>query len=410
MCFGKADKNDDPAPRPAQQPQKQGQSIGMSASKYNPPNGGQPTEYSAPAGPPPGLYEPPSGPPPQQQFAPPSGPPPGQHQTQYAPPSGPPPPGQYAPPPGPPPSRGQYAPPPGPPPPKDDWAVPPPGPPPSDKPKHDWEIAVPDTSLFPPPPAFFSGWDRSPTNNATEEEANAGEAWCVQYPLCPPITLDPAARDALNSHNIRLMQPNGFKGTLNFVSTGVWESKTDKAAPDSCIIGYPPLYAATEHSPLVTGRKFTVYYEVHIRSDSRREETSLALGYTALPYPNFRLPGWHRGSLAVHGDDGHRYVNDRWGGNSFTGPFHKDETYGLGMSFGPDGGRIKVEIFFTRQGKMDSKWELHEETDAGKDLPVTGLEGFHDLTCAIGTFNRVSFEVIFDPAKWKYKELNNPFA
>lgn len=342
---------------------------------------------------------------PHQQYAPPGGPPP----QQYAPPPGPPP-GQYAPPDGPPPSQAQYAPPAGPPPGKQDWTASPAGPSPPDAPKHDWEAAVPDTSLFPPPPAFFSGWDRSPANNATEAEAEAGEKWCAQHPMCPPIALDPAARQALATHNIRLIEPNGFKGRLQWLGTGVWEAKTDKNAPDSCIIGYPPLYVVAEHSPLTNNRKTTCYYEVHIRQDSRREETSLALGYTALPYPNFRLPGWHRGSLAVHGDDGHRYINDRWGGKSFTGPFRRGETYGIGMAFEPDGGRLKAEIFFTRQGKVDGRWLLHEETDAVQDLPVTGLEGFHDLSCAIGTFSMVSFEVVFDPAKWKYKELSNPWA
>jgi hypothetical protein len=200
------------------------------------------------------------------------------------------------------------------------------------------------------------------------------------------------------------MQPTGFRGQLDWIEAGVWQSSTNKDAPDSCIIGYPPLYSVTEHSPLASGRRSTIYYEVHIRSDSRKEEASLALGYTALPYPNFRLPGWHRGSLGIHGDDGHRYVNDRWGGKSFVGPFKRGETYGVGMHFNPVHGRISVDIFFTREGKKESGWNLHEETDAESDLPVNGLEGFHDLSCAIGTFNRVSFEVIFQPSKWKYKE------
>ena len=162
-------------------------------------------------------------------------------------------------------------------------------------------------------------------------------------------------------------------------------------------------------SPLATGRPVTVYYEVRVRDDSRREETSLALGFAALPYPNFRLPGWHRGSLAVHGDDGHKYINDRWGGQTFTQPFKRGETLGLGMTFSTPGamGRpLKVEVFFTRDGRVAGSWDLHEEGDAQVDLPVTGLEGFHDLSCAVGTFNRVSIEIVFDPARWKYRPAN----
>ncbi|KAL2015832.1 hypothetical protein VTK56DRAFT_4700 [Thermocarpiscus australiensis] len=116
------------------------------------------------------------------------------------------------------------------------------------------------------------------------------------------------------------------------------------------------------------------------------------------------MPGWHRGSLAVHGDDGHKYVNDRWGGKSFTAPFAAGERYGIGMTFTvTPAGRIETEVFFTRQGREVGRWDLHEETDAEEDLPVTGLEGYHDLSCAIGTYGAVGFQVFFDPARWMFR-------
>ncbi|KAJ4290767.1 hypothetical protein N0V88_006516 [Collariella sp. IMI 366227] len=293
-------------------------------------------EYAPPPGPPPppvssGLhdYAPPPGPPPSQRplgntggdFAPPLGPPPSHAaaaRNDYMPPPGPPPShgahagNDFTLPPGPPPSYpagNDFAPPPGPPPshrPQEDlnYTQPPPGPPPSHrahddmsymapppgppppasqpKPQHDWETVVPDTSLFPPPPSFFSGWDYSPAHNATEQEADAGDAWCAQHPLSAPITLDGHAIAALNSHNPRLMQPSNFRGTLTCTGPGLWAGRTDSA----------PAYPS--HNP-------------------RPGDICLSLGFTALPYPSFRMPGWHRGSLAIHGDDGHRYVNDAYG-------------------------------------------------------------------------------------------------
>lgn len=263
---------------------------------------------------------------------------------------------------------------------------------------------MPDTSLFPPPPAIFSGYDRSPTSNATEEEANAGEDWCERYPMTRPINLDQPGKSALDTSNIRLIEPVGFSGQLNWISPGNWQVSTKKNSPDRCIIGYPPLYSVTEHDPIRLNQPRTIYYEVKIAHDS--PEVFLGLGFTALPYPSFRMPGWHRGSLAIHGDDGHKYVNDRWGGRDFTEPFRCGETYGVGMTFRPVGGpQPQVDIFFTRNGTFTGGWALHEETDAEQDLPVSGLEGFHDLSCAIGTYDGVKFEVIFEQSKWLY----NPY-
>ncbi|KAJ9151681.1 SPRY domain-containing protein [Coniochaeta hoffmannii] len=393
---------------------------------------------------------PPPGPPPSHrqaadEFAPPPGPPlaaRNQHDD-VAPPPGPPPSHRaddFAPPPGPPPSQSNnpfrqqqptatthtsdFSPPPGPPPAfsgkgggGDDYTAPPPGPPPShSKPAaHDWETLVPDTSLFPPPPDIFSGYDRSPATNATEAEAEAGEAWCAAHPLSPPLDLDASVLDGRRVGSVRLMAPEAgqpFKGKLEWMGGGVWRGRTDKQAGDYCYIGYPPLYAVKRDSPLVSGKggKRTVYYEIRVLPDNKKEgEISIAIGYAALPYPSFRMPGWHRGSLAVHGDDGHKYINDRWGGKEFTQPMKRGETYGLGMVFKvvEATGRIETEVFYTREGREVGRWNLHEETDAEQDLPVTGLEGYHDLAAAVGSFGGCSWEAVFEPGRWKYREVAN---
>ncbi|KAI1119192.1 hypothetical protein F5Y14DRAFT_396846 [Nemania sp. NC0429] len=397
-------------------------------------------------------FEPPSGPPPSQNFAPPPGPPPQRRAAdeyaapshpppsrraadEYAAPLGPPPSHEYAPPTGPPPSKKNnpfyedVAPPSGPPPshhqqhesrataddfapplgppPTHDYTAPPPGPPPSHsekEKKHDWELAVPDTSLLPPPPNFFSGFDRSPANNATEEEAEAGEHWCRQFPLAHPLPAAPPELNAMNSGNINMFAPPFYRGTLDRLLVGVWRGQSQRGATDACLASYPPLYSVAAHSPLATGRAKTAYYEVHVLEDSRADEVSLALGFAAPPYPPFRLPGWHRGSVGVHGDDGHKYINDRWGGKAFTQPFRRGDTLGIGMELKPGvGGGIEVEIFFTRDGVESGRWNLHEETDREQDLPVTGLEGFHDLCAAVGVFESVSFEIVFVPLLWRWQ-------
>lgn len=64
---------------------------------------------------------------------------------------------------------------------------------------------------------------------------------------------------------------------------------------------------------------------------------------------------------------------------------------------------INVEVFFTRDGRKDGSWNLHEEGDAEEDLPVTGLEGFNDLYAAVGTFENVEFEIVFNRGEWMYQ-------
>ncbi|KAK4129763.1 hypothetical protein N657DRAFT_668655 [Parathielavia appendiculata] len=428
MCFGsKKDAREGEPPRPAQNQQPYAPEMKTSLPpQYHQQHPQQSASY--------GYAPPPASPPSQRppvslagdDFAPPPGPPPSKRPGgDYAPPPGPPPfqrlGDDFAPPPGPPPSHryhdgDDFAPPPGPPPSHHahndlSYMAPPPGPPPTEsKPKHDWESVVPDTSLFPPPPNIFAGFDRSPAHNATEEEAEAGERWCAQHPLTAPITLDGPAVAALNAHNPRLMQPDTFRGTLVCTAPGLWNVATDSRARDSTIIAYPPLYTVTQHSPLSptnSTRQKTIYYEVQLtpHSNPRKGDICVALGFAALPYPSFRMPGWHRGSLAVHGDDGHKFVNDRWGGKSFTEPFAPGERLGIGMRFREVGGRIETEVFLTRQGREVGRWNLHEETDAEEDLPVTGLEGYHDLSCAVGTSGQTGLEVVFDPGRWLFRPV-----
>ncbi|KAI1384317.1 uncharacterized protein F4822DRAFT_419324 [Hypoxylon trugodes] len=399
MCFGSSDNNNDPAPKPAQ--------VQLSYNNTANPTASMPQDYAPPPGPPPSHqrqghtyqsqsssndYTPPPGPPPSHNYAPPAGPPP-QTSSQASPlpsknnpffnntsNSGD---TEYAPPPGPPPNASSQD---------------------QKQKQHDWQTAVPDTSLLPPPPNFFSGFDRSPANNATEEECEAGESWCASYPLYTPMPLNPAAEAAAREGNIAIYAPPFFRGTLTQLGPGFWQGTSPRGGSDASLATYPPVYHAAAHSPLVTGRaRKTAYYEIRILERGSRKEVSLALGFAAPPYPAFRLPGWHRGSLGVHGDDGHRYVNDRWGGKTFTSPFKRGETLGLGMDFLRRGNGIGVEIFLTRNGVEVGRWDLHEETDQQQDLPVTGLEGYHDVCASVGVFDEVAFEVVFAPGRWLWR-------
>ena len=127
------------------------------------------------------------------------------------------------------------------------------------------------------------------------------------------------------------------------------------------------------------------------------------------------MPGWERGSLGVHGDDGRKYVNDSFGGKDFTSAFKIEETVGLGMAFSiadssaasaastTSGTKIKVKVFLTRDGREVGFWDLHEELDADNDLGVEGLEGDFDLCGAVGIFGGIEFDVFFNSRDWLYR-------
>lgn len=298
--------------------------------------------------------------------------------------------------------------------------APPPGPPPGKQPPssgHDWEsVPLPeDTSNYPPPPAIFAGHDRSFANNATEQQAAQGEHWCQSFKLLRPRDPnDPALRGALA---LIPPQSNTFHGSITPAGANTWTIRTEaKKNNDNTVTAQPPLYAAGRDNPRLTGRAKTVYFEVRLLRELGRD-AGVGIGFVALPYPAFRMPGWHRGSLAVHSDDGHRYVNDRWGGNDFVEPWgKKGEVVGIGMTFGGPGGQgtalgggndIEVEVFFTRNGRVEKTWDVNEPRDVARDLDPVGVQGFHDLVAAVGSFERTEFEVVMDPGRWAYKGVQS---
>ncbi|RDW30908.1 hypothetical protein B0I72DRAFT_140715 [Yarrowia lipolytica] len=349
-------------------------------------------QHAPPPGPPPGHHAPPPGPPPghSEKHAPPPGPPPGHSREKHVPPPGPPP-GLYAPPPGPPP--GHHAPPPGPPPGHDGFA-PPPGPPPG------WnEAGGGDDGLPPsyPPPrvmeALFS--------EANEDELIMGDRFTDNYPLEAPRILTQPELQAVRSGNVdfRLVEAKGFrsrlskrfKGEIQY-RNGSTYVRSQPSTLDSILVSALPLRSPSM-SPVPK-----IYFEVKITSMGHPEECSLAVGFCCLPYPHFRMPGWHRGSLAVHSDDGHRYVNDSTGGQPFTRPFSVGETIGMGIDF------EKQEAYMIRNGQFDGSWKLSIDNvprDPDRDFKDGGIEGINetDVYATVGVFGEIGVSITVPPTE-----------
>ncbi|KAF2127881.1 hypothetical protein P153DRAFT_43435 [Dothidotthia symphoricarpi CBS 119687] len=326
---------------------------------------------------------------------------------------------EYTAPPGPPPghaSSSGYAPPPGPPPSQQFPQQPPPSwdPPPY----HDWTV-VPDTSLLPPPPSL--GYEDSPTANASAEDGEHAYRWTITYPLWPPQTLTPTTHAAIQNGQLALLKAPTFTGDLlPQPQAGHWKCRTHAKCRDSSILTNLPMYSVFWDSPLSTQRPKTIYFELKVTGIGRgghsleEADAGIAVGFVAPPYPTFRLPGWQRGSLGVHGDDGRKYVNDTFGGVDFTTSFQPGDTVGIGMTFSvprnppsyeqtQQGKTLDIEVFFTRNGVQEGGWDGNEELDARNEGGNIGLRGESDLFPAIGVFGGVDFEVQFHPSQWLFR-------
>ena len=313
--------------------------------------------------------------------------------SEFQPPPGPPPSSEFQPPPGPPPSHQQ---------------------PPNTKseeepPPYDPWLAVPDSTFLPPPPSLRE--ERSPTANATRDDAVRGHDFCDRTPLWLTRPLNNETLFKISRGDVGLTKPpnspNAKHIQLSSKGPGRTRIKTSAKCTDTVFLSDVPLYSAFSPQNLQTPRM--IYFEIRIIflgeesrfSKFRKEEADvgITLGFLAPPYPFWRLPGWHRASLGVHGDDGRRYVDDSYGGLDFTSAFRAKDVIGIGMAFKQD-----IEIFLTRNGKREGSWNLHEERDKEQDGGnVFGLEGQHDLLAAVGCFGACEFEVMFRKEDWVFK-------
>jgi hypothetical protein len=286
-------------------------------------------------------------------------------------------------------------------------------------PYHNWQEAVPDTATFPPPPAL--SFLCSTTGNASSDDAERAHYFCDHAPLWKPVKPSDVVYSNVQRAYFCLIQPPQFKGTLTTMPNGRWRGRSREECHDCVLITSLPLYFSVQDSPFATGRSKTIYFEVKLIGADKRAHNStadasgLSIGFLAQPYPTWRSPGWERGSVGVFSDDGCRFTNDSFGGKEFTTPFNVGETVGLGMTFerpaAGDSQRVgstsasrtsRVRLFFTRNGREEGGWDLHEEADEDAG-GVEGLEGDYDLYGAVGVFGGVEFEACFDKAGWLWK-------
>ena len=289
-----------------------------------------------------------------------------------------------------------------------DGIVPPPGPPPgysAQDPEAQNQQYLPPGYRAPPKSIFQPLYSHAP-----DDERDWGDHYTNAYPIYPPRIMQPFEQQALTAGNIMLVCPpplefpldtsNRFKGQVQQnqgEGTAYVRSYSDSV--DTTFVSSLPIYSPhMNHLRGPSGnRKF--YFEILITELGDPENASIAIGFVCLPYPVFRLPGWHRGSVAVHSDDGRRYVNDSLSGKPFVAPFRQGDTIGIGISLD------RMAVFLSRNGHFEQEWSMVTDISQSgrgvdpdrdyKDGGIEGLEGDKDIYAAVGVYGDVGAVVNF---------------
>lgn len=135
--------------------------------------------------------------------------------------------------------------------------------------------------------------------------------------------------EKVRTHSIgawTLTKPSQFTGEVTRNRNGTIEVKTSfSPSVDKTLVSSLPVLFGL-YSPRQGAKG--VYFEVEIQR--LRKDAVVAVGFGCLPYPtDFRLPGWHRHSAAVHSDDGFKFFENPDGGVPFSNPLHEGGTFAV---------------------------------------------------------------------------------
>lgn len=293
-------------------------------------------------------------------------------------------------------------------------------PPTDNPPPYEAWLSIPDNSLLPPVPTIPN--EVSPANNASASSAEKGHTWCGRYPVYTPSSPSAALLSRTTRLELNLDKPPNLKSrsTITQLSPTSWRVKTVSSQDDVTLTSTLPAYFAAVSNPLLPNSPgvATISFTVEVVSlpdpGYSSSDSVLAMGFASKPYPPFRLPGWHRASLAIHSDDGRRYVNDPYGGIDFTAPFRTGDRITVTLSVSPTPSPVQqyrgpygdvrpvstlakcvTRVQVKKNGDVEGGWDVHEERDGEKDQGIEGLQGESDLYVCVGFCGEVEAVIRF---------------
>lgn len=253
-----------------------------------------------------------------------------------------------------------------------------------------------------PPPGHFDGLPNYYNeaarvfSEASTDECDIAIAWLSRLPLMR----NPIGNVDLVDHlKFKLVAPPApaldrlskfstakrFKGQIRTsINDSTFYITSNASTQDCCFISNLPVY-----NPLQDIHEGKMYYECLVVQNMDHSTSAFAIGYSVLPYPPFRLPGWHRGSVAIHSDDGNMYFSDDQHGQSCTGPLNLGDTVGLGLDL------ETKSLVITRNGRLHVQLNI-----ANQDRLI--VAGRQSIYACVGIYGSVGIQVNFGQQPFKY--------
>ncbi|TGZ77046.1 hypothetical protein EX30DRAFT_398811 [Ascodesmis nigricans] len=250
-----------------------------------------------------------------------------------------------------------------------------------------YDLPPTDTTSLPPPAFGQTYFTSSPTSNASTRDADTAADFCDHHPLSPP--LPPHLLPPTPTLHLSPIPPSRFHGRLDPSNNTI---KTTKHCNDSILLSAAPIFAPSRP---VAVSAFSVIIK-RLGKAANGDTAVVAVGAVSKPYPEWRLPGWHRHSFGVHSDDGRRYSADSWGGTEFTQPFVEGEEVGFVVRWGGEGvqgERVATVVEFWRGGRKEGGWRVDEVWDTEVERWEPGMDGTRDVFAAVGVFGEVEVVV-----------------
>ncbi|KAI9184579.1 hypothetical protein H9P43_003634 [Blastocladiella emersonii ATCC 22665] len=217
----------------------------------------------------------------------------------------------------------------------------------SSSPRDSAPAAVAAKDYAPPTQVTYQGSLAAPVHRATADAAARGREFINNTPPMPfnptPEALDAMANPAAWALALPFQDMASFvgvapeDGTVHFFPNPITRASADTDLTLVSNLPVPWLLPAHAQPPPPV-----LYYEVTVVAMA--PQTTLAIGLATVPYPYFRLPGWHDWSVGYHSDDGRVFCDNDGDGDAYGKPFRVDDVIGVGLRTA-DG-----SCFFTRNG------------------------------------------------------------